>query len=86
MTARRFLIAVLLVASGFAGGLAFLGRMRAEEQAIAQPPAARTVVTRAMRAATKPRNCSVTIRQLKCEKSGTRSPPYLSSGCMLGRL
>ena len=40
MTARRFLIAVLLVASGFAGGVAFLGRMRAEEQAIAQTPGA----------------------------------------------
>ena len=36
MTARRFLIATLLVISGFAGGLAFLGRMRAEEQASAQ--------------------------------------------------
>ena len=41
MTARRFLIAVLLVASGFAGGLAFLGRIRAEEQALAQAPAPR---------------------------------------------
>jgi Do/DeqQ family serine protease len=36
MTARRFLIAVLLVASGFAGGVAFLGHMRAEAQAVAQ--------------------------------------------------
>jgi Do/DeqQ family serine protease len=51
MTARRFLIAVLLVVSGFAGGLAFLGRMRAEEQATAQTPAVPRATTPAPSAA-----------------------------------
>ena len=45
MPARRFLIALLLVASGFAGGVAFLGRMRAEEQAAAQGPATTRATT-----------------------------------------
>ena len=52
MTARRFLIAVLLVASGFAGGLAFLGRIRAEEQA--QTPTAPRVTAPAVAAAAPP--------------------------------
>ena len=52
MTARRFLIAVLLVASGFAGGLAFLGRIRAEEQA--QTAAAAQVAAPVVRAGAPP--------------------------------
>ena len=45
MTARQLLIAVLLVVSGFVGGVAFLGHMRAEEQAVAQTPAPSRVAT-----------------------------------------
>jgi serine protease Do len=52
MTTRRFLVAVLLVASGFAGGVAFLGRMRAEEQAVAQTPAVPRVTAPATPTAT----------------------------------
>src|SRR6188508_3141370 len=55
MTARRLLLAVLLVASGFAGGLAFLGHIRAEEQAVAQTPApSRTTTPPATAAAPAP--------------------------------
>jgi Do/DeqQ family serine protease len=52
MSARRFLIAVLLVASGFAGGLAFLGRIRAEEPA--QTPTAPTATAPAVPATAPP--------------------------------
>ena len=47
MNARRFLvIAVLLVACGFAGGLVIVARMHADEEAVAQPsPQARPAVT-----------------------------------------
>jgi serine protease Do len=62
MTVRRVLLATLLLVCGFVAGVVLVGRMRAEEQAIAQPaPVQRTTTTAAAAQAAPPASTQAAI-------------------------